>query len=188
MIQTFSTMKKLFFFHVALLLIVSCSSEMDRVEPLNDFFSQTPHVLPKNLELNDSIYGRFMSANAFTPGQAPADQFQVFFSYRNLHVEQVSTLDHLRIYDGKKRLVKELDTQIWDGTDANGDYVFGEFSYVCTHTLPDGRTVRGIGYVLAIDGCVDPSYQLKYMHFPDQYHGRLGLVFPTSVDLSYCEE
>lgn len=173
---------------LAFLMLTSCTKWMNDHEPLDDFFTQTPHVLPSYLALGDSMSATFISPNAFTPGRSQNATFQVFFTYVNIYTGEEAKFDYFRIYDHKKRLVRELDELTWDGTDQDGKVVFGEYSYEASLILPRGQQVKGIGYILSIGDCADPCYATKYMQFPDEIHPRLGFILSTSAEIDYCDE
>lgn len=166
--------------------LASCSNPFED-EKHADFFSQSPQLEPSHLEL-DEVYGQFMAPNAFTPGKERCSTFFIVFEYSNLEGTERSSFDYFKIFDQKKKLVKSLDDFIWDGTNDEGEYAYGEFSYEGSIMLAGGQQVKATGGILSIGDCIASKYDTKYMRFSDQMHPRLGFVFPTGVQVDYCEE
>lgn len=165
--------------------LAACANPYEEEAPA-DFFTQTPHVLPKHLEL-EGMYGSFITPNTFTPTGSVNRTFFITFEYGYLEKDEWASFDYFKIFDRKGNLIRNLDDFEWDGTNEDGEYVFGEFSFEASLILPEGQQVKGIGYVLSIGDCVDSKYDPKYMIFPDGMHPRLGHVFPTQAEIVFCD-
>lgn len=182
-------MKSVFISIIGISLLVACQKEPEELNFRSKFYEKQSKITSVDVAETSGFntWGVFLSPNTFTPnGDGINDHFQIIYRFSDT-LGNTSEPRYFKIYDCKKNLIRRLRTFSWDGADEDGLIEGGEYGYEAAIKLSTGETIIAHGHMLSMLDCLEKQYEVYPLLFPDQFHPRIGIIYPTQEVVVTCD-
>jgi gliding motility-associated-like protein len=181
-------MKNTFFGALLLALLSSCNNDLKELDipkecfPPASFFNYTGDQADIDAFLES--WPSLFYGNCITPnGDGINDEFDLIAISGQMEFET----KNFKFYTKKKKLITERDDSKWDGKLSDGTIENCIYGFSVDFVLANGNTITGYGS-FCVRKCFYSDDDLNALVFGDQFHRRLGVIYPTQEEAVYCDE